>query len=257
MKVILWNKNFFPIIRNAILLIIGILLLVNAVFLLFISNFNIGLILTFLLGIAFVLYSIFWDSFMGKIPKWLTYTFFMGVLLVILFVIFLLLYGSVDKATYREDGVIVLGAGIRGEALTESLINRLDCAIEYYEKNPNAIIVVSGGQGPQEHITEALAMERYLLGNGIPKDSIIKEERATSTYENFMYSKALLDDYFDGGYTVTFVTNDYHIYRAGAIAQRVGFENPTHLSSATPWYALVPSCLRECIGVIKFWLLQK
>lgn len=241
--------------RKILLTGIGLLLMINATCMVAFSNMHLGLIATFLLGAILLLYGIFWDGFMKKKPKWLTGTFFVGVFLVVAFISFLLLYGGFDNATYKEDAVIVLGSGIRGEKLTEGLKNRLDATIAYYQKNPDAILVVSGGQGPQEDITEALAMERYLLENGVPQESIIKEEQATSTYENFVYSKQLLDAYFDGTYSVTYVTNNYHVYRAGAIAQTIGFENATHCSSGTPWYSIIPSCVRECIGVLKFWIL--
>lgn len=234
---------------------IGSLLMINATCMVAFSNMHIGLIATFLLGAILLLYGLFGDGFMGKIPKWLTGTFFICVFLVVAFISFLLLYGGFDNAAYDEDAIIVLGSGIRGEKLTVGLKNRLDVAIACYEKNPDVIIVVSGGQGPQEDITEALAMERYLLDMGIPQEKILKEEQATSTYENFVYAKQLLDDYFDGAYRITYVTNNYHIYRAGAIAQTAGFADATHCSSGTPWYSIIPSCVRECIGVLKFWIL--
>ena len=54
------------------------------------------------------------------------------------------------------------------------------------------LIVVSGGQGPQETVTEAEAMRRYLVSCGVAEDHIVKEERATSTLENLQFSDALL-----------------------------------------------------------------
>lgn len=248
------QKRITHNIPKILLIAIGILLTANAVCMLFLSNMHIGLIAVLLLGAIFLFYGICLDGIIKKIPKWIKGTFFACVLLAVAFISFLLIYGNFNNATYEEDAVIVLGSGIRGEELTVGLKNRLDAAIQYHENNPDAIIVVSGGQGPQEDITEALAMERYLLRQGVPQDKIIKEEQATSTYENFVYSKQLLDAYFDGIYRVAYITNDYHIYRAGAIARRAGFEHATHCSSATPWYSVVPSCVRECIGVLKFWV---
>lgn len=248
-------KEKIHIIQKTLFIAIGILLTANAVCMLFLSNMHIGLIAVLLLGAIFLFYGICLDGIIKKIPKWIKGTFFVCVLLAVAFISFLLIYGNFNNATYEEDAVIVLGSGIRGETLTVGLKNRLDAAIQYHENNSDAVIVVSGGQGPQEDITEALAMERYLLSMGIPQENIIKEEQATSTYENFVYTKQLLDAHFDGAYSVTYVTNDYHIYRAGAIARSAGFETVTHCSSETPWYSVVPSCVRECIGVMKFWLL--
>ncbi|MBQ7100202.1 MAG: YdcF family protein, partial [Clostridia bacterium] len=152
--------------------------------------------------------------------------------------------------------IIVLGSGIRGELLTQGLKNRLDAAVECYEENEDLLIVVSGGQGPQEDITEALAMERYLLARGVPQESIIKEEQATSTYENFIYSKKILDEKLGDGYTAAFVSNEYHIYRASSLARIAGFDTVTHTHSSTMWYTLVPSTLRETLAVVKLWVFK-
>ena len=169
----------------------------------------------------------------------------------------LFVFGKKSNVSYNEDAVIVLGAGIQGEEVSESLRNRLDAAARYYQKNPDVIIIVSGGQGPQETITEALAMERYLLEQGVPAKQIVKEQMATSTRENFLYSKEILDKQFDGVYSVVFVSSDYHIYRAKLIANSVGFDEITYLGSDTPWYQILPSGIRECLAVMKQWLLPQ
>ena len=210
------------------------------------------MILTVGLGVVCLIYGLFFDGFIRKIPKWIWGCFWGAVSLVVVFVIFLYVYGNIDNVTYDEHAMRVLGCGVKGEEPTESLKSRLEAAVEYYHKNPNAIIVVSGGKGASEDITEALAMERYLMDRGIPQDRIIKEEQSTNTYENFKYSKKILDKYFDEAYSVAYITNDYHIFRAGNISEKIGFENATHYSAGTPWYMIVSSGLRECVGVMKF-----
>lgn len=239
-----------------ILLTVGIILTVNAVVMFFTSNFNIGLLFALLLGLSFVLYGAFLDKAREKLPAWLKTVYFGGVSVLLVFVMFLLSYGLSDNVSGREDAIIVLGSGIRGELLTQGLKNRLDAAIDCYEENEDLLIVVSGGQGPQEDITEALAMERYLLARGVPQESIIKEEQATSTYENFIYSKKILDEKLGDGYTAAFVSNEYHIYRASSLARIAGFDTVTHTHSSTMWYTLVPSTLRETLAVVKLWVFK-
>lgn len=245
-KISVWRVIFF---------LIGVLLTQNAVVALFFTNMNIGIIATFLLGAVFLFCGLFWDTLVPKIPKCIKYLFLAGVVLVTVFALYLLKYGAADHVTYREDAVIVLGSGIKGERLSVGLKSRLDRAAAYYQKNPNAVIVVSGGQGPQETITESLAMERYLINQGIPKEKIIREDNATSTFENFAYAKKLLDERFNRTYSIAFVTSDYHVFRAESIAKAAGFSDVSCCHSDTRWYALIPSCLRECIGVLRFWIL--
>ena len=54
---------------------------------------------------------------------------------------------------------------------------------------PDLKIVVSGGQGEGENITEATAMRNFLVDNGVDSSLIIMEDKSTNTYENFLYSK--------------------------------------------------------------------
>lgn len=246
-------KKFFRV----LLIVVGAALVLNAGVMFLTSNLNVGIIAELLLGASVLLYGIFIDSFVARLPKALKVIFWAGVCVVTVFVTALLGYGVSDNISTKEDAVIVLGSGIRGEQLTVGLKNRLDCAVAIYEENPEVLIVVSGGQGPQEDITEALAMERYLLRCGVEKDKIIKEEQATSTYENFRFSKQILDGIFGEEYDVAFVTNEYHIYRAGALAKINGFEDVTHAHSSTVWYTVIPSCIRECMAVIKMWIFNR
>ncbi len=241
--------------KKAALITVGTVLALNAVLMTITSNINAGIIVELLLGAVFILYG--FALYKIELPKWLKSIFWCGVSVLAVFIVFLFTYGISDNISGRENAVIVLGSGIRGEQLTVGLKNRLDEAIECYEENNNLIIIVSGGQGSQEDITEALAMERYLLSCGIPQEKIIKEEKATSTYENFVYSKQILDSMLGDDYEVAFVTNDYHIYRAGSLAKIAGFEYTTHSHSSTMWYTVLPSCIRECMAVIKLWVFKQ
>lgn len=240
---------------KTVLITAGTLLTLDAVFLFFVSNMNLGLVATLCLGMALLMYGVLLDGLVKKIPRCIKGIFWSGVVTVISFVSFFLIYGASENPTYEEDVIIVLGCGIHGERITESLRYRLDRAIEYSNMNPDAMIVVSGGKGPQEDITEALAMERYLLSQGIPQEKIIKEEQSTSTFENFTYTKEILDERYEESYKIVYVTNDYHTFRAGQIARKVGFEDVTYCSAQTAWYSKISCCLRECIGVLKYWVL--
>lgn len=169
---------------------------------------------------------------------------------------FIAVFGNKDTATYKEDAVIVLGTGLNGETITLPLQYRLEKTIEYYTKNPNVIIVLSGGQGPDETITEALAMERFLLSKGVPENKMIKEDRSTSTYENFIFSKKLLDNYFKNDYKTIFITNDFHIFRANEISKVAGM-NSNHMHAKMEWYLVPITYTREFLAIIKFLILKE
>ena len=237
------------------LIILGTLIFFNALAVSMASNFNLGIVLTYLIGGALLLAGLFFPVLIRRCPRWLWIAFLCAMALVILCSAVLLIYGRVDTVTYDEDIIIVLGAGIHGERLSLTLRERLNAAVNYFERNPNVLIVVSGGQGPQEDISEALAMERYLIERGVPPENIIKEDRSTSTSENFLFSKEILDSQFGSDlYRVAYITNDFHVFRSEQIAHRAGIENIHHLHSNTVWYLLLPSCLRECLAVVWYWI---
>ena len=220
------------------------------------SNFTVGTVFSYLLGLILLLYGIFYKRLSKKLPKWLKCVAVLGYVFVLTFTISLYVCGNSDNVDYKEDAIIVLGAGIKGEKIGTNLQKRLDTAIEYHKENPNAVIVVSGGQGPYEDISEALAMERYLISNGVSQDKIIKEDRSTSTRENFEFSKKLLDLRFgESEYKVAYITNGYHVYRAGLVAENAGFDGITHIHAETPWYTAIPNGLREVLAVMKTWLI--
>ena len=240
--------------------IIGLALIVNATFLAFVSNFNAGQIITLLSGLLLLLYVIQFQQIQkltkNGILKWIKYCSYWAAAFVLAVIGVIAVYGNYDTVTYNEDALTILGAGIKGEAVTYPLMHRLNKAVEYANKNHEAFIIVSGGQGPQEDITEALAMERYLVNKGIPKERIIREERSTSTFENFKYSKQILDGYFDKSYNIAFVTNDFHVYRASQLA-KIASLNSTHMHAKIEWYTISVSYLREFTAVIKLWVFKR
>lgn len=243
-----------------ILIIVGLVLVINIGILSFTANFNAGIIITFAFGLFLLAYGLFYKhikSFTSKgFLKWFRYAVWLGIAFMLSVIAYIAIYGQIDTVDYEEDAIIVLGAGIRGETVTLPLMYRLDKCVEYIKNNPDAVIVVTGGQGPQEDITEALAMERYLLWKGVPKEKIIKEEKATSTYENFIYSKELLDGYFDRPYKAAFITNDFHVYRASGIARNAGLDC-SHMHAKLQWYIIPMTYMREFLAVLKFWVLRR
>lgn len=155
------------------------------------------------------------------------------VIIIIFVSLFLLLEGlillninetkDVDKVD-NIDTMIVLGAKVNGTEISNTLKLRLDKAIEYYNKHKSVNIIVSGGQGNDENITEALAMKNYLISNGVNSNNIIEENKATTTLENIIYSKKILDNMNNKG-KVLIVTSDYHLFRGRLIASILGIEN--------------------------------
>ena len=233
-------------------IVAGSLFLGNTLLMSVIANFNIGLVPVALLGVVLLVYGIFLD----KLPfrKVISTLLAAGLSVIVVFASFLAIYGRNDNATYNEKTVIVLGCGIRGERVSVGLAKRLNKAYEYHLQNPEATIIVSGGQGPQEDIPEALAMKRYLVDKGVPEEKIIMEDKSTSTITNFRNSYKIMYENNLSEYSVVFVTNGYHVYRAKEYAESEGFKGITHLGTDIIWYTIPMNYLREMLAVLKMWV---
>jgi len=236
-------------ILRIILFILGVLSLASLAVLFRISNPNIGFTMQAVLSIALILYAVFFC----KIPKLIHKILAILCLIPLCFVLFLGIYGNVSNADYTEDVVVVLGAGIRGEAVSRPLARRLDAAFAYWQKNPDAYIIVCGGLGELAEITEAEAMARYLISLGMPEGQILLEDRSTSTYENLLFANQILHEYFPQGFRAVLVTSDFHIFRAVRTARHVGLD-VSRIGADTAWYTIPVNYLREMAAIINFWL---
>lgn len=242
-----------------ICILIGAAITVNGICVMLASNLTTGTWLTILLGLMFLLPALF-IKHTGRLIK---YAFFKILAVCILFggvlmlctTFFLYACGNNNSATYNEDYLLILGCGVRGEEPSPALRERLDTALKYLEKNNSCKIIVSGGQGRDEDISEAEAMRRYLIENGISGSRILPEDKSTSTTENFRFSNSLVDGELANRKAI-FITNDFHIYRAASLARLQGF-TLNHIGAPTPWYSILPSYLREFLAIGQMFLLNK
>lgn len=162
--------------------------------------------------------------------------------------------GEADNSAIPVDAVIVLGAGVNGETPSAALWSRIRAAEDYLEIYPDVPVVLSGGQGAGEAISEAEAMRRALWKeDGAENARLLLEERSTNTAENFRFSKALLEErgLDTGRATIAVVTNDFHCFRAHMIARRQGLKT-IDVPAELPWWWLTANYyLREAFAVVK------
>lgn len=122
--------------------------------------------------------------------------------------------------------VVVLGARVnQGGEPSASLLWRLESTLDFLETHPDAMAVLSGGQGRDEDMPEAEAMYAWLVGRGVDPDRLVKEPRATSTRENLSYSFDLIRELgYDPGGCTAVVSSSYHLCRAKLLARQMGVE---------------------------------
>lgn len=147
---------------------------------------------------------------------------------------------------------VVLGCGVKGTRPSRILMERLNAAYNYLEENPEAVCILSGGQGPGEDISEAECMFRYLTGRGIAPERLFLEDASTNTQENLEFSMQLLGEQgLDG--PITIVTSDFHAYRASRVADKLGITSYS-TPSGTFFVYLPTFYVRELYGILYYWL---
>ncbi|MBC1911287.1 YdcF family protein [Listeria booriae] len=222
-------------------------------------------LLTLFVGIAilglillFILHLTIWPYI------WLS-IFFTGLLFIIGYFAFILVSFLLSSYIYqynrprlKQDFIIVLGSGLIGDKVPPLLASRLDRGIIFYykqaAKNFAPQFIVSGGQGPNEWVSEAFAMKNYLLEKGIPDEHVLMEDLSVNTLQNMQFSKTIMMDLKEK-YRSIFVTNNFHLFRASLYARKAGLKSQG-ISSKTALYYLPNALLREFIAIIvmyKWW----
>lgn len=147
------------------------------------------------------------------------------------------------------DYIIVHGCGLsKGETVTPLLRGRIDKAVEIYEKSGRkGKLVLSGGQGGDEKISEARAMANYLDRKGYTEDDYELEDKSTTTYENLRNVR----DMFGASEHKTkyiFVTNNYHVFRTSIFARKLGMD-AQGVGCHTAMYYWPAAFIREYIAL--------
>lgn len=172
----------------------------------------------------------------------------------------LVLSGGHDKVQGDPQVMVILGCQVKPWGPSILLQDRLDKALDYLEDHPDMTVVVSGGQGADEHISEAQAMRDYLVEQGFPEEQILMEDQSANTIQNLQYSIDLLAE---AGYDVTadiaVVSNGFHLTRVRMLWNRVCGEDSSLTTLAAP-SSHVPSRLkmyiREPLALVKSFLLD-
>lgn len=153
------------------------------------------------------------------------------------------------------DYIIVLGGGTDNGVVKEGLRNRLDLTLEVYKEFPDATYILTGGVGPGEKVSEASAMEDYLIAGGMTGVSFILEEKSMSTADNFDFCQSILAEIGAMNHEMLVITSDYHINRALYLAYDRGY-NVRGLAAKTRALKLVENTTREFYATIKTYLVD-
>ena len=158
------------------------------------------------------------------------------------------------KPEYDKQFMIISGCGLKKDGTPTPLLQgRIDRALRFYREQKaqtgkELTFVVSGGQGPDEVISESASMKQYLLAQGIPEQQIIEEDQSASTLENMKFSKARILETGIAG-KIAFSTTNYHVFRSGLCARRVKMR-AVGIGAKTKWYFWPNAWVREFVGLL-------
>ncbi|MES2186908.1 MAG: YdcF family protein [Pseudomonadota bacterium] len=259
-----WPHGWQP----ALCAIAGVLLLVDAVYLMGLGLFSLGVTLPFCLGVGLLALGLWWPGVQlwlaggaGRSAWWVFGWVAGGVWLasLALFWMFLARAGQgTAVATAPPRAIVVLGSGTPHGTASPVLAARLELALAQAARFPQALVLVSGGTDFAESLPEGRIMGDWLRARGLPPQRIVQEEHSTSTEANLRLSLPLL--LLHGvapGDAVLVVTSDFHTLRARWIARRAGYTQVSAIGAATPLYVRYNAWLREYFAVLSGFVLRE
>lgn len=159
---------------------------------------------------------------------------------------------SSEYSATNQTTVIVLGCRIWGSNPSSALKLRARAATDYLNSNPDAVAILSGGQGSDENLSEAQCIFNLMTADGISPDRLFIEDKSTNTDENIANSKRIIEA---NGLSkdVAIATTDYHQKRASMICKKNGL-NPASLPSKSGKDTKATFFTREVFGIWAQWL---
>lgn len=139
-------------------------------------------------------------------------------------------FGRRDEAR-PADAIIVLGAAQYDGRPSPVLKARLDHAIDLYQRGVARTLIVTGGVGVGDTVSEAEVGRRYAVRNGVPRAGIVVEPAGLSTEQSMTTVRGLMQE--RGLRTAVLVSDPFHMLRLRIMAAGLGiraYSSPTRSS---------------------------
>ena len=196
---------------------------------------------------------------MKIIKNKLIMAFLILIFAVILVLLFLLTVNAYIKTSVRDrivspdnipmmdtDCILVLGAGVwAGGRPSFMLEDRLLQAIELYNAGVSDRLLMSGDHGRKDY-DEVNVMIRFAVDRGVPSSHVFMDHAGFSSYESLYRAR----DVFKVRKAII-VTQEYHLYRALYIAEKLGLEAYGVPADRREYYGQTARELREVLARVK------
>ena len=200
------------------------------------------------LGVVFIVCGLLCDD--RRIPRWVHVTWRVLLCLGLAGLVALetlVISGMHATAPAGMDYLIVLGARVDPDGPSPALNRRLNCLMAVLDDHPDATIIASGGQGADEPMSEAQCIRDELIRRGVDPARIVMEDSSTATVENLRNSMALMKD---PAAKVGIITNNYHVWRATHLAQKLGLVNAHGIAAEYTGHTKFHYMIREAICIV-------
>lgn len=145
-----------------------------------------------------------------------------------------LLFSWIDQA--RPAGsIVVLGAAQYAGRPSPVLKARLDHGIDLWTRGMGRFLVVTGGRGSGDTLSEADVGRNYARKHGVPDTAILLENEGRTTRESMLGVAGMLQE--KGIRTAILVSDPFHMLRLSIIGRRFGlipYTSPTRTSPISP-----------------------
>lgn len=242
--------------------VMGLFLLVSGISLLRHEGKRIRNLVGIAFGFAMPAGNLFWllleDVFDGAYQIWRAGAFMIcGLDFLLAGMILAGFIAARHQPAYDKDFAIIPGCSISKQGgLLPLLKGRTNRAIRFAWDQERATgksvrYIPTGGQGPDEIMSEGSAMEMYLLSHSAEQYEILPEKKSVNTYENMLFAKRLIDEEMPDA-KVCYVTTNYHVLRSGILARKAGLD-AEGLASGTKWYFWPNGYVREMVGILSLF----
>ena len=251
---------------RSLLVLCGAALLADALVLMAMRHFNVGVVVPAALGLAALLLGWKWQVVQRwraarplHAKLWALGWLGLCLWLISLFWFWVQLFslGLQPAQVPAVQSIVVLGSGTLNGQPRPVLAARLDTAAELAKLQPTALIAVCGGVDWGEKESEAEVMARYLQQrHAISADRLVLETLSTSTELNIKLSRPLLAERgVAADAPVAIVSSDFHLMRALDIAKRQSLPQVYPVAAPTPLSTRFNAWLREYFAMASSWLL--
>ncbi|MDD4112124.1 MAG: ElyC/SanA/YdcF family protein [Herbinix sp.] len=157
---------------------------------------------------------------------------------------------SLEQAATLEDVecILVLGAGVWGDRPTHMLEDRLNFGVALYKNGASDRILMSGDHG-RNNYDEVNVMKDYAINEGVLSSDIFMDHAGFSTYESLYRAR----DIFEAK-KIIIVTQEYHLYRALYVADKLGLEAYGVASNPREYAGQRSRNIREVLARVKDFL---